>query len=245
VQTPRSASARTSTARRPATTPEDDHTVPAHLQRRFLLWALASVATVLASGLDTVAGIVVFCVGAVAILVLSADAAPVRIGTALAVLPALLEPELAAWAVPLAGALVALPAAAKVAAAAPVGRELLQVHLDRARRREEPVHVLYLRLDAPGRITPELVSDLFRLSDSVWLRTGSDLLAVLDDHKFERAGLERRLAGGLPGAFELGWAAFPTDGYSLERLVEHARATATQHGVRPGQATLGVAPHVA
>jgi hypothetical protein len=107
------------------------------------------------------------------------------------------------------------------------------------------VHVLYLRLDAPGRITPELVSDLFRLSDSVWLRTGSDLLAVLDDHKFERAGLERRLAGGLPGAFELGWAAFPTDGYSLERLVEHARATATQHGVRPGQATLGVAPHVA
>jgi hypothetical protein len=119
------------------------------------------------------------------------------------------------------------------------------MHLDRARRREEAVHVLYLRLESGARISPELISDLFRLSDSVWLRTGSDLLAVLDDHKFERGGLERRLVDGLPAPFELGWAAFPSDGYSLERLVEHARASATQYGVRPGQAALGVAPHVA
>ncbi|CAA9486807.1 MAG: hypothetical protein AVDCRST_MAG13-1503 [uncultured Solirubrobacteraceae bacterium] len=218
----------------------------AHLQRRFLLWAAASVATVVAFRLDDAAGIATLALGIAAILALSADSWPVRIATALAVLPALLDPEQAAWALPLAGALVALPAARR-SAESPTGRELLQIHLDRARRREESVHVLHVRMHPSTRISEREVLDLFRLSDSVWLRsvgTGRDLLAVVDDHKFERDGLERRLSAALSGPFDLGWAAFPADGYSLERLVEHARSAATQRGVRAESAALGVAHHV-
>lgn len=221
--------------------------MPAYLQRRILLWALASVATVLAVRLGTAAGFAALTVGAAVILVVSADRWPVRIGTVLGVLPAVLEPELAAWALPLAGALVAIPATAR-GAVGPSGRELLQIHLDRARRREESVHVLYVKPHASSPLTEQQVAELFRLSDSVWLRSGStgrDLLAVVDDHKLERDGLERRLAALLTGPYELGWAAFPADGYSLERLVEQARAAATQYGVRPDPGALGVAQHVA
>jgi hypothetical protein len=82
----------------------------------------------------------------------------VRFGTAVAVCPRLLEASSRRGRCLSRAALVALPATSK-AAAAPAGRSSLQVHLDRARRREEPVHVLNLRLGAPGRITPELVSE--------------------------------------------------------------------------------------
>ena len=215
------------------------------LRTRILLWAVASAAAVGAFSVSRGVGFGVLAVGVVALLLLSADPWPVRAATAAAVLPTAFGDGIAAWALPLAAALVALPAVTRSAAQV-AGREQLQLHLDRARRREESVHVLFVRVTGGPALDPAAVADLFRLSDSIWLRqigSGQDLLAVLDDHKLEREGVERRLLTSLAHPFRLGWAGFPADGYSLERLIEHARDAAEEHESLARRAPLEVGRH--
>lgn len=207
------------------------------LRTRLMLWTAGATATVLGAEISDGAGLVVLAVAAAGILLLSADQLPVRLLTAAALLPAVLPGTDAAWALPLAGLLLAvLPTpATEIAVATAGGLRDLQRHLDRARRREEHVHLLVARTDIPS-VDPGSVLDAFRTSDTVALRSlgdSTEVVALMDDHKLSRDGVVARLSADLGDGLWLGWAEFPSDGYNLETLTEHARDAITPASVLP------------
>jgi len=116
----------------------------------------------------------------------------------------------------------------------------------RCRRREETASVLVARLSRDGRLAPGDLVACFRLTDSVAAgrRGGSiELVAVFDDHRLERDGLERRLLAAARGArVELEWLRFPEDGVTLEALVARGRAALSARNGRRRAPRVGAVP---
>lgn len=201
------------------------------LRARVLVWAIfASACLALGPG-DSTAALVTAGVGALLALALLPDTAFGRVATAAAIVLAAAGDAVAPEVVLLVGAaLVALPGL-RGADGGVAGREAGQVdfvqrHLARARRRAERAHVLLMSFTPDEGRTPADVTSFFRLTDSVSVRRrgeGYELLAVLDDHELDRAGLEQRISATLAAEPLLGWASFPDDGYTLADLVQRAR----------------------
>jgi hypothetical protein len=193
---------------------------------RILLWAASSLAALLLYALNDAVAIAAVVVGAVAAVALLPDSWHGRCATVVALAPAAIGPDAPSWAFVVAAAVVVLWPSPAVSL---VPREWghLQRHLERARRRSESAHVLVVALAPEVSLTTEALTGAFRLTDSVSLQRNDDgwlITAVLDDHKLDRAGLERRLAERFPAPVNVGWARFPQDGYTLEGLADVARA---------------------
>jgi len=192
-----------------------------------IVWLGVAAVALLASLVIEDAAVPIAAGGAVIALTLIGAPIPVRILTALAMLPIALLDSTPTWAwfagmaaLALAGGLFPRPAHVE----AEVNGDL-QRHLAWCRRREEPAHLLLMPLDTTSDTELAYLLESFRITDSVTLgrgANGSELYALLDAFGFERQGLERRLAGRLDGR-SFGWASFPEDGVTLQTLVEHAR----------------------
>jgi hypothetical protein len=204
---------------------------------RFGAWAGVSLAATAAAGLAPAAALAVGAVGALAAVALLRDPLGVRLATAVAMAPAVAGDDAPAWLLALAGLLVAL-AEPRALPEATRGRAGLHEHLAGARRREERAHLLVL---GPAQASAKELHGLFRLTDSVALRAvpgGHEVTAVVDDHSFTRDGLERRVRDTLGEVVQMGWAAFPQDGYTVDALEAVARerllhAAPDTHDERP------------
>lgn len=106
---------------------------------------------------------------------------------------------------------------------APLSSEL-QRALMRGRRRGEDVVALVAVSDEPPADDADELLDLLRATDSYELAATErhwELRAVFEG-EFERDAVERRLRAAVHG-MRFGWADFPSDGATLEMLLEHAR----------------------
>jgi hypothetical protein len=80
------------------------------------------------------------------------------------------------------------------------------------------------------------VRDSLRVTDSSYLcRVGGawELQAMVDRGRLDRGALQARLSCLAARPFEVGWARFPEDGYTLGGLVARARAAL---GILPSEA---------
>jgi hypothetical protein len=156
-----------------------------------------------------------------------------RLATAAAMTPAAVGTDANPAVMVLAALLVALSGPAALARrAGPF--ETLQDHLARARRRDERAHVLSATVEAGDGVDATSLSQLFRLTDTVVVSEtaqGYTATAVVDDHRFDREGFERRLVALVPGALHVGWATFPEGGSSLDVLIEASQGAARKLGV--------------
>ncbi len=104
----------------------------------------------------------------------------------------------------------------------------LQRELARCRRRSEEASVLLVLLsDAAPPLRVKAIEAL-RITDAATARRVNkrwELHAVLDGSDVRREIVEHRLAASLATSDPtFGWATFPADGFTLEALLEHARA---------------------
>jgi hypothetical protein len=102
----------------------------------------------------------------------------------------------------------------------------LRHHLAHARRRNEPVDLLVLRVDGNSANAIRIRATL-RVTDSVYLTrrgTGWEVQAMVDCGQLDREALRARLSEVAGFPLQIGWARFPDDGYTLAVLVAHARA---------------------
>jgi hypothetical protein len=120
--------------------------------------------------------------------------------------------------------------AQSAATAVPAPLELIQRHLEWCRRRGESAHLLWVHAPNVDRETAKAALAAFRVTDNVALlhedSGHEEIVAMVDDTSFDRAGLERRLRAEVGEGAGLGWAIFPEDGVTLEALFEHARTAA-------------------
>lgn len=159
-----------------------------------------------------------------------------RFATALAMIPLAID-DAPTWSFVLAGALLALAMATRRETSEAPTLELIQRHLEWCRRRDEPAHLLWVHAPAIGRAAAAAALDAFRVTDNVALieaeEDHEEIVAMMDDANFERAGVERRLRARIGEGAGFGWATFPDDGLTLEALFEHARAVAVASARRP------------
>jgi hypothetical protein len=147
---------------------------------------------------------------------------------------ALLGPEILAWTV--AGTSAALLAGTATSRPAPLFADP-QRHLVVCRRRDEPATILVV--DVPKLEASQLraLQEATRVSDSLAVRRtpgGRQIYGVLDGGDVEHEAVERRLTGVLGRGAVFRWASFPTDGYTLDVLIEQARRrTAPAGAARP------------
>lgn len=208
------------------------------VRSRVFLWAVASLVVFAGAELGAQSGIALEIIGFGLVFAASKERWTVRAVIAVAVLPFAFAAQVPAWALVFAMVAVVLPAARRHET---VHRDFspLQRHLDRARRRGEGAQVLAVRATSPTTPSTQAVQDTFRITDSLAfqpVRSGYELFAVLDQHKLERPGVERRVRERLPGEVVIGWAAFPADGYNLDALLERSTAEirAAKHRPTPG-----------
>ena len=102
-----------------------------------------------------------------------------------------------------------------------------RTELARARRRDEAADVLVVRVDRRGH--PSDVAAALRVTDGVSVlrrARGWEICAVVpaEDGEAARRAVEQRLVPIAGEAVAPGWASFPTDGFTLDSLCEHARA---------------------
>jgi hypothetical protein len=107
----------------------------------------------------------------------------------------------------------------------------LQRQLMRSRRKGERAAVLVVRSETlPRRAVLDLFGKL-RATDGIEVVTYggySELRAVLDADGLDREVVEQRVrSAGVGTDSSFGWAVFPTDGVTLDVLVDHARQAAT------------------
>jgi hypothetical protein len=194
-----------------------------------LFWLCAAAAAFGAAALEPGIAIAVAAAGAAASLWLL-EARPAARGlTALAMVPVALADSSPAWLWICAGALIGIATSLlrQVQGTREVlgGTGELQRHLSWCRRREDEAHLLVLPLTESEMADPSPVLECFRITDSVALSRatgGFELQALLDDKRFVREGLERRLRMIVGEQRSLGWAKFPDDAVTVESLVEHA-----------------------
>jgi hypothetical protein len=154
-----------------------------------------------------------------------------RLLTAVALVPAaFLGPEILAWTV--AGISGALLAGTATTRPAPLFADP-QRHLVICRRRDEPATILVA--EVPQLETSQLraLHDSTRVSDSLAVkrvRGGRQIYGVLEGGDVDRTAVERRLTGVLGRDAAFRWASFPTDGYTLDLLIEHAQPRAEWEG---------------
>jgi hypothetical protein len=117
----------------------------------------------------------------------------------------------------------------------------LQRHVSRCRRYEEPASLLVVVVPPEAANSDDALLSTFRICDSaaVIRRGGStQLCALFDEVRADRSGIERRIDRVFGAAAARGWAAFPSDGVTLETLLEAAyeriRSSELDDGTRVG-----------
>lgn len=202
---------------------------------RFLQSSVAPALIWLAASL-TVAAVPVSTAGHVGLAVLAAvcvaippGPARIRAASALAMIPVAI-PAAPAWAFVLAGGLLAASLSVRAPSDEPAPLERIQRHLEWCRRRGEPANLLWVHAPRLDPETARSAMECFRVTDNaVLLHEGEEaeeIVAMVDDANFERAGLESRLRSAVGEAAGFGWAVFPEDGVTLEALFQQARAAA-------------------
>jgi|GEM_PF-6547345 len=192
-----------------------------------LLWVVVSLVAVLAP-LEPGWHIALAVAAALCALTLP-QPLHVRSAAAAAMIPiAFVDPP--TWSFVAAGGLLAAAMARPVAPAVPSRLERLQRHLEWCRRRDETSNLLWVHAPQVDRETATAALDAFRVTDDVVLlhegEGHEEIVAMIDDTSFERAGLERRIRAHVGDDAGFGWASFPEDGVTLDALFHHARAAA-------------------
>ncbi len=192
-----------------------------------LLWLTFALIGSIAA-LSAVGSLALAVVGAICAVSLPQEHR-VRFASALAMVPIGIA-DAPTWTFVLAGGLLAVTLAQSAAPTVPAPLELIQRHLEWCRRRGESAHLLWVHAPNVDRETAKAALAAFRVTDNVALlhedSGHEEIVAMVDDTSFDRAGLERRLRAEVGEGAGLGWAIFPEDGVTLEALFEHARAGA-------------------
>lgn len=102
----------------------------------------------------------------------------------------------------------------------------LERHLARARRMNVAAELAVVRGVDPGEIV-----ELLRAADSMMVRGDGSLVLLTEGGDVDRHAFERRLETRAGTDFEVSWAAFPADGYTLTDLVACADARSSQREV--------------
>ncbi|MEA2185629.1 MAG: hypothetical protein QOK16_640 [Solirubrobacteraceae bacterium] len=105
----------------------------------------------------------------------------------------------------------------------------LDRYLERCRRRGEPATVLFLDIEADVNVLRNLLRSA-RVTDSLVVsrsRSRFQVYGLLDGTDHTRATVTARFGDALTGAGPMfGWATYPTDGLTLDVLLDHARKSA-------------------
>jgi hypothetical protein len=194
-----------------------------------LIWFVLAIVASLGVCADAVQALIALV--ATVVVVTLARSNLLRVALVIAMIPVAFDNG-PAWSFISSGALLAF--ALMRTGEAPVSQPLrqLQRHLEWCRRRNETAHLLWVHAPNVDRRTAAAALDVFRVTDSVALIHEGDesdeIVAMLDDVNFERAGIERRLHAYLGERPGLGWANFPEDGVTIESLFTHARGLALE-----------------
>jgi len=192
-----------------------------------LIWLAVSLTVVTVSVSDAGSlGLAVLAAACVAVL---PGPTRIRISSALAMIPVAI-PGAPTWSFVLAGGFLAASLSLRAPGASATPLERIQRHLEWCRRRGEPAHLLWVHTSDLDRETALAAMECFRVTDNaVLLQEGegaAEIVAMVDDASFERAGLESRLRARIGDSAGFGWAVFPEDGVTLEALFQQARAAA-------------------
>jgi hypothetical protein len=102
----------------------------------------------------------------------------------------------------------------------------LNAHLARARRREDLIDLVVVRMRDGEEAAAHRLGCCLRVTDSAQVSldgSGVELCAIVDRERLDRDALERRLRELAPGSPQIGWAQFPEDGLTLPALIGAAR----------------------
>jgi hypothetical protein len=193
----------------------------------FLIWLAAAALAVVVSDAGLSAAALPAALALTAALIGRRRPLVRRLGEALAVAAAAVEPSIVLpWTV----AAVCLSYAVEQRAAAIAIPDLgeLERCLERCRRRGDPATVLVLEVPSDAVAVRNLFRTV-RVTDSFVIRRFRrrfEVCGLLEECDVARATIEARLASSLHGVRpRLGWASYPVDGLTLDALLEHARTS--------------------
>lgn len=211
---------------------------PMREMRPLLLWVATALLSLATAGAPPYVPLAAAFVATLIVLTASGPSTSARIAFAVAFVPTAIPAHAptAAWVI--GAALVAV--ATLLDRPRESGESGLLRHLERARRRGEPVSVMVLRLPPARRSFVREVQRRLRAADSSRIVRGvvsDEIQVVMDGEELEAPAVEQRLGGaGVDGA-SFGWAHFPQDGGSLDVLLSTARERARGEAAGPVEAT--------